>query len=164
MQSYWKSKGLGVLLLMCILWLPDRATGATETVFLPVTLEYPFIRSVLVHQLYNSPGERAIVIDETREDCVHIELSNPEVSRELSMIKVGSKIKIRAGVPILGTCMGLFEWEGYIEVLQRPVLDEKSWQARFETIDSRRKAAGGSSSSRTARSATFSPTTRPQWD
>ena len=53
------------------------------------------------------------------------------------MIKVGSNIKIRAGVPILGTCMGVFEWEGYIEVLQRLVLDEKSWQARFETIDSR---------------------------
>ena len=137
MLSYWKSKGLGVLLLMCLLWFPERAPGATETVFLPVTLEYPFIRSVLVHQLYNAPGQRAIVIDEAQEDCVHIELSNPEVSRELSMIKVGSNIKIRGGVPILGTCMGVFEWEGYIEVLQRLVLDEKSWQARFETIDSR---------------------------
>ena len=53
------------------------------------------------------------------------------------MIKVGSNIKIRAGVPILGACMGRIEWEGYIEVLQRLVLDEKSWQARFETVDSR---------------------------
>ena len=137
MQSYWKSKGLGVLLLMSIICLPDRALGATETVFLPVTLEYPFIRSVLVHQLFTAPGERAIVIDEAQGDCVHIELSKPDVSRELSSIKVASKIKIRAGVPILGTCMGMFEWEGYIEVLQRLVLDEKSWQARFETIDSR---------------------------
>ena len=122
---------------MCILWSPDCAFGATKTVFLPITLEYPFIRSVLVHQLYNAPGERAIVIDEAQEDCVHIELWNPEVSRELSMIKVGSNIKIRAGVPILGNCVGSFEWEGYIEVLQRLVLDEKSWQTRFETIDSR---------------------------
>ncbi len=137
MLSYWKSKGLGVLLLMCLLWFPERAPGATETVFLPVTLEYPFIRSVLVHQLYNAPGQRAIVVDEAQADCVHIELSKPEVSRELSMIKVGSNIKIRAGFPILGTCMGLFEWEGYIEVLQRLVLDEQKWQARFETIDSR---------------------------
>ncbi len=137
MQSYRKSKGLGVVWLMCIFWLPDLAFGATETVFLPVTLEYPFIRSVLIHQLYNAPGQRAIVVDEAQGNCVHIELSNPEVSRELSMIKVGSNIKIRAGVPILGTCTGLFEWEGYIEVLQRLVLDEKSWQARFETVDSR---------------------------
>ena len=137
MQESWKRKYLRVLLLICILWSPDRALGATETVFLPVTLEYPFIRSVLVRQLYNAPGERAIVIDEAQEDCVHIELWDPKVSRERSMIKVGSNIKIRAGVPILGNCMGSFEWEGYIEVLQRLVLDEKSWQTRFETIDSR---------------------------
>lgn len=137
MQDCLKNKGLRVLLLLCILWSPVSAFGATETVFLPVTLEYPFIRSVLVNQLYNAPGERAIVIDEAQEDCVQIELWNPEVSRERSMIKVGSGIKIRAGVPILGNCVGSFEWEGYIEVLQRLVLDEKRWQTRFETIDSR---------------------------
>ena len=137
MQDCLKSKCIRVLLLMCILWSPDHAFGATETVFLPMTLEYPFIRSVLVNQLYNAPGERAIVIDEAQGDCVQIELWNPEVSRELSLIKVGSSIKIRAGVPILGNCMGSFEWEGYIEVLQRLTLDEKSWQTRFESIDSR---------------------------
>ncbi len=137
MEECWKSRCLRVLLLIFILWSPDRAFGATETVFLPVTLEYPFIRSVLVRQLYHAPGERAIVIDEAQQDCVHIELWDPAVSRERSMIKLGSRIKIRAGVPILGNCVGSFEWEGYIEVLQRLVLDEKSWQTRFETIDSR---------------------------
>ncbi|MHB8910012.1 MAG: lytic transglycosylase domain-containing protein [Syntrophales bacterium] len=137
MQSYWKSKGLGILWLLCIFWLPDLSFGETETVSLPVTLDYPFIRSVLVHQLYTAPGQRAIVIDEKQGGCTHIELSNPEVSRELSMIKVGSIIKIRAGVPILGACMGAIEWEGYIEALQRLVVDEKSWQARFETVESR---------------------------
>ena len=137
MQSYWKSKGLGILWLLCIFWLPALTFGETETVSLPVTLDYPFIRSVLVHQLYTAPGQRAIVIDETPENCIHIELSNPEVSRELSMIKVGSTIKIRAGVPILGACMGGIEWEGYIEALQHLVVDEKSWQARFETVESR---------------------------
>ena len=137
MRSDWKSKTLSVLLLMYILWLPDIILGATETVSIPVTLEYPFIKSVLIHQLYKAPGERAIVIDDTQGDCVHIELSNPEVGPERSLIKVGSNIKIRAGVPILGYCAGTMEWEGYVEVLQRLVLDEKSWRARFETIDSR---------------------------
>jgi hypothetical protein len=142
MQECWKSRCLSVLLLICILWSPDCALGASETVVLPVNLEYPFIRSVLVNQLYNAPGERAIVIDEAQEDCVHIELWDPAVSRERSMIKLGSSIKIRAGVPILGNCVGSFEWEGYIEVLQRIGLDEKSWQTRFETIDSRVYNAG----------------------
>jgi hypothetical protein len=136
-KSCFKSKSLSVLLLLLTLLLPANAIGALETVLLPVTLDYPFIRSLLVHQLYNLPGERTVIIDKAEEDCVHIELWKPEVSRELSMIKVGSNIKIRAGIPIVGTCMGLFEWEGYIEVLQNLVLDEKLWQARFETVDSR---------------------------
>ena len=137
MQSYWKSKGLGVLWLFCICCLPDLTFGQTETVFLPVTLEYPFIRSVLIDQVYTAPGQRAIIIDEIEKDCVSIELSNPDVSPERSMIKVGSTIKIRAGIPILGSCMGFSEWEGYVEVLKRPVLDEKSLQVRFETVESR---------------------------
>ncbi len=137
MQSYWKSKGLGVLWLFCICCLPDLTFGQTETVFLPVTLEYPFIRSVLIDQVYTAPGQRAIIIDEIEKDCVSIELSNPDVSPERSMIKVGSTIKIRAGIPILGSCMGFSEWEGYVELLKRPVLDEKSLQVRFETVESR---------------------------
>ena len=136
MRGYWKGKILGVLLSMFILWSPDVASSASKTVLLPVTLDYPFIRSVFVHQLYNAPGERAIVIDETQGGCSRIELWNPKVGPEHSMIKVGSNIKIRAGVPILENCIGQFEWEGYIEVWQRVVLDAKTWQVRFETIDS----------------------------
>lgn len=135
MQGYWKSKCLGVLLIF-ILWSPKGAFGATETVFLPINLDYPFIRSVLIDQLYNIPGERAIVIDEAQGGCAHIELWNPKIGRKRSMIVVGSNIKIRGGIPTLGTCIGSFEWEGYIEVVQRVVLDAKTWQVRFETIDS----------------------------
>lgn len=136
MQDWLKRNGLR-LLLASVLWSPGLASGATETVALPVTLEYPFIRSALVDQLYRAPGERAFVIDEAEGDCTHIELSHPEVSRERSMIKVGSRIRIRAGVPVLGNCVGSFGWEGYIEVLQVPLLDAKRWQARLETLDSR---------------------------
>lgn len=130
-------KGLGLLWLMGLLCLPGLARGAVETVSLPVTLEYPFIRSVVLHQLYNAPGKRAIVIDEDRVDCVRIELSNPDVGREQSLLKVGSDITIRAGVPFLDHCVGQLEWEGYIEVLQRPLLDDQRWLAHFKTVESR---------------------------
>ncbi len=137
MQNCLKRKCLSALLLICIFWSPDCTFGASETLVVPVNLEYPFIRSVLVNQLYNAPGERAIVIDEAQGDCVHIELWDPAVSRERSMIKLGSRISIRAGLPIMGNCVASIEWDGFIEVLQRIELDEKSWQTRFQTIDSR---------------------------
>lgn len=129
--------GLAALMLMAMVWMPTVSFGGMETVSLPVTLEYPFIRALLIEQLYNAPGQRAIVVDEDGTDCAHIELSDPEVTRELSMIKVGTRILIRAGIPILGTCMGQFEWQGYIEVMQRPLLDADNWRIHFETVDSR---------------------------
>jgi hypothetical protein len=136
MRGHWKGKVLGVLLSTSILWFPDAAFGAPKTVLLPVTLDYPFIRSVFIHQLYSAPMERAIVMDEAQRDCSRIELWNPEVGQKNSMIKLGSNIKIRTGVPILEKCIGQFEWEGYIEVLQRVTVDQKTWQVRLETIDS----------------------------
>ncbi len=54
LEFYRKRKYLGVLLLMCTLWIPNTSLGAAETVFLPVTLEYPFIQSLLIDQLYNA--------------------------------------------------------------------------------------------------------------
>lgn len=136
MRGYWKIKVFGVFLAMFILGSPDGASSASKTVLLPVTLDYPFIQSVFVHQLYSAPGERAVVMDEAQGGCSRIELWNPEIGRKNSMIKLGSNIKIRTGVPILEKCIGQFEWEGYIEVLQRVTLDEKTWQVRLEAIDS----------------------------
>ena len=69
--------------------------------------------------------------------CARIELWEPEVGSEGTLIKIGSRIRIRAGIPILGLCLRVLEWEGYIEVLQRVWLDNKTWKVRFETIDSR---------------------------
>jgi hypothetical protein len=126
-----------LFILIVLIWWPGKVFAAPETVSLPVTLDYPFIRSVFVHQLYTAPGGRAIVVDEAEGNCAHIELWNPEVSRDASLIKLGTNIKIKAGVSVLGNCIELVAWEGYIEVLQRLSLDEKNWQVRFETVDSR---------------------------
>lgn len=135
----WLHRNAWHLLLCFVLFVgfPCISLAHPETVSLPVSLDYPFIRSVFVHQLYTAPGERAIVIDEAEGNCAHIELWNPEVTQEASLIKLGTNINIRAGVSILGNCIELVAWEGFIEVLQRVVLDQNTWQVRFETVDSR---------------------------
>lgn len=132
----WKTRVPGVLLAVFLLWFPDGALSAPKTVLLPVALDYPFIRSVFVHQLYNAPMERAVVIDEIQGGCSRIELWNPEVGQENSLIKLGSHIKIRTGVPILEKCVGQFEWEGYIDVLQSVTVDARTSEVRLKTVDS----------------------------
>jgi len=125
------------ILSLFLFWLfPAYLLGATETLSLPLVLDYPLIRSLLIQKAYQEPGDRAIPLSQD-DGCARIELWEPEVGSEGTLIKTGSRIRIRAGIPILGQCLGVSEWEGYIEVLQRVWLDNKTWTVRFETIDSR---------------------------
>src|SRR4030042_4340574 len=126
----------GILSLFLFCLFPTYLWGATETLHLPLVLDYPLIRSFLIQQAYHEPGDRAVPLDQGG-GCARVELWEPEVGSENSLIKIGSRIRIRAGIPILGLCLRVTEWEGYIEVLQRVWLDNKTWKIRFETIDSR---------------------------
>lgn len=123
-----------LLLLSLGLW-PQLASGTTQTVELPVTLDFRFIRSMLIHQAYTSPKERLVLEDEGM--CARIELWDPEVSQEGGSVKTGSKISFRFGVRIFGWCINLVDWAGYVEVLQRPQLEGNTWRMRLETVDSR---------------------------
>lgn len=132
-----RGKMKSCILSLFLFWLfPAYLLGATETLPLPLVLDYPLIRSLLIQQAYHEPGDRAIPLDQD-DGCARIELWEPEVGSEGTLIKTGSRIRIRAGIPILGLCLRVTEWEGYIEVLQRVWLDNKTWKVRFETIDSR---------------------------
>ncbi|MDH5202482.1 MAG: hypothetical protein OEZ33_07970 [Gammaproteobacteria bacterium] len=66
---------------------------------MPITLDYSLIRSVFIQQAYTHPGERAVPLDRDNS-CTQIELWEPGVGPEQSMLKLGSNIKIRAGLPI----------------------------------------------------------------
>ncbi len=116
---------------------PSVLLAAKTPVNIPLTLDYPFIRAVFVDQLYTQPEERAIVVDEkTGGKCAHIEMWNPEVRPEGALITIGSNIQVKGGIPILGKCFRLINWEGYIEVSQLVILDEATSRLKLETVDS----------------------------
>jgi hypothetical protein len=123
------------MLILCI--CPSLLFAVKTPVDIPMTLDYPFIRMVLIDQLYSQPNERAVVIDEkTGGSCANIEMWNPEVRPDGAYITIGSNIKVMGGVPILGKCVQMINWEGYIEVSQRVVLDEATSRLKLETVDS----------------------------
>jgi hypothetical protein len=122
---------------MILCGVPRAALSAKTPVTIPLTLDFPFIRMVIVDQLYTEPNERAVVIDKTTgPDCAAIEMWQPEVRPDGAFITIGSNIKVQGGVPILGKCVQMFDWQGYIEVTQRVVLDENTFRLKLETIDS----------------------------
>ncbi len=110
--------------------------GADQTVHLPVTLDYSFLRSAFIRQAFNEPGEKAVPLD-LGKGCGGIELWNPEVGPDTdkAMLKIGSNIKVKAGLPVGNTCLKLSEWDGYIEVFQKVLLDRKNMKLGLQTMD-----------------------------
>jgi hypothetical protein len=126
-----------VLFVPCLVLFsiqPARAVSPVQTLHVPMTVDYPLIRALLVNQLYTQPGDRAIFVDKDT-GCARVELWSPEVSPQGSLVKVSSKIKIFAGIPVLGKCALPIEWEGFIEVFQRVWLDPEEWRLRFKAED-----------------------------
>jgi hypothetical protein len=122
------------LVCFILFWCwPAGGWSATETVRLPITVDYPFIRSLLIYSLYTQPGGRAALVSE----CARMELWGPEVSSQGTLVKTSSHLRVEAGLPILGNCVGTVTWEGSIEMLQQVSLDEKDWKLKFKTVDSR---------------------------
>jgi hypothetical protein len=130
-------KAVRILVLGCVLLsgLSFPGEAAVKTLEIPLTLEYPLVRSLLINHLFSDPGQKAIVVDE-EGGCRHIQLWAPETMADGSLLKITCRIKVRAGVRIIGLCFDPVEWQGYIEVWQRVHLEPGSWRLHFQTVES----------------------------
>ncbi|SPD73711.1 conserved hypothetical protein [uncultured Desulfobacterium sp.] len=124
------------LCLFVILLWPTLCFGTTETVSLPVTVDYPFLRSLVIYQYYTLPGQKAMPA-QVDDGCTTVELSEPKISAQDGIIRFENRIKISLGAPVLSRCTRLMGWEGYLEVLQKVKLDHNTSTISFQTIESR---------------------------
>jgi hypothetical protein len=133
-----KSRNRLFLVTLLLTWacFPALLWGATTPVYLPLSLDYSFIRSLFVNQVFTQPGERAMPLN-AGNGCARIELWQPAVGPDQNLLKLASNIRVSAGIPLGNTCVKMGEWEGYIELLQRLFLDDKNMQLGFETVDFR---------------------------
>ena len=115
--------------------LSGPCMAVTETVDLPLTIDYPLLRSLVVASAFTEPHETTTVLDENG-GCRRITLSNPNYRSEGSLLQFEVKAEARLGASIGSTCLAPVEWEGYVVFKQRPRIDPQSWQLYFETLDS----------------------------
>lgn len=111
------------------------AWALPKTIALPITLDYPLIRSVLMATVYTQPGQKMVLLDESNR-CVRIELSDPKVRSDRSSILFVNKIKLQAGLELGNRCLQPVDWEGYMEIRLKPYWERKTWRLRFKTQDS----------------------------
>lgn len=131
-------RALVTLIPLSILFLlfPINLWSGSQTVRIPLTIDYSLMRSLFIEQAYTKPGGRAVPVD-MNEGCNKIELWNPDVGPETTLLKLGSNIRISMGFPVAKTCFKVSEWEGHIDVLQRIVLDPQSMRLKLDAFDFR---------------------------
>lgn len=119
------------MMVLCSFGAPE---ARCETVRLPITIDLPLLRSLIVQQAYPDPGETARVIDRAG-GCNQVVLSAPQMSVEQEQLRFQTTVRLQWGTPIGGGCFAPLTWEGAVALWQRPSIDDK-WQLSFETLDS----------------------------
>jgi hypothetical protein len=126
----------GFLFLWVLLYaLFSGRSAAAETVSLPISIDPPLLRSMLVKAAYTDPNRTAVLVDEAN-GCKRIVLSEPSFVIERDRLLFETRVSIRAGFSMAGFCILPLRWEGYVSLTQVPVLNDQ-WVLSLKTVDSR---------------------------
>jgi hypothetical protein len=132
----------GTLFLLPLLLLSTalRVEGATVTV--PIKLDYPLLRQLLVKQLFNTPDQSTELLNDP-SGCSRVVLANPHLSGKPPNLEIVTEIKARLGVSILGGCTKLSQWQGNTGFIGKPVIQPGATSLRLKLIDSWLVASNG---------------------
>jgi hypothetical protein len=134
MKPTFKNAALFLTSLLGLLCLfPSYAIAGK--VHLPITIDYPLLRSLALYAAYTDPGKTAHVLN-VNNGCREIILSDPRYSMEKSYIRLETKVHVRSGISKKSKCIKPVEWEGFLRLIQIPKIDDKQWILSFETADS----------------------------
>jgi hypothetical protein len=110
-----------------------RAFAETHT--FPIRVDYPLLRSLVVYTAFPEPGDSATLSDQAH-GCNSIVISNPQFSAQDSLVRLEVHVKAKGGVFLFGACRMSVDWEGYLVLLQRPLINAETWIMSFQVVDS----------------------------
>lgn len=139
-QASGRRPGTLSFLLFLLLITSLRVNGSTVT--LPIEVEYPLLRQLLIGQLFNTPDKSREILHDP-SGCSQILLSNPRLSAKRPNLEMVTEVKVQLGVTVLGGCTTLVQWDGSAGFLGRPVVQPEANSLRIEPIDSWLVAADG---------------------
>ncbi len=126
------SKGLLLLFLIFILF-HNSSHAASQTVALPVNLDYPLLEKLIINRAFPEQGEKNTLVNEMN-GCFFLSLAEPRFSEHDGQLKMETKIYAKAGTPLGQRCFGAVEWRGYLVLYQEPYIQPNSWKLSFNTV------------------------------
>lgn len=127
--------GIVASLLVFLALLAPFRTAVAETVALPLSIDHALLGNLVAKQAFTAEGESAVLFGGPQQ-CNFVRLAQPRFSGVRDGLRLLMKLSIRTGTPVGNSCFLPLEWEGYVELVQRPQLDPSSFVLSFLTIDS----------------------------
>lgn len=121
------------LLLVFLAILPRVAFS--KTVILPLTVEYPLLRSLVIQTSFTDADQTAVVMED-EDGCTIVKLSEPAFSEKNGFLQIELKVYVEAGIGYGDHCLMPIQWDGFVSFLQEPKIDSEAMRLSFKTIDS----------------------------
>lgn len=113
-----------------------------ETVRVPIKLDYPVLRQLMQRQLFNTPGNRVEVLNDTT-GCSTLFLSDPRLRENQQKLEIIAHVKADIAAPVFGDCTPLFNWEGDAQFLTEPVIQPGARSVRLKILSAQLTNAQG---------------------
>ncbi len=125
---------LVVMLVGMAFFFPGGASS--QTMYIPVTIDYPLLRSLVIYSSFPCTDQTAQVLF-LNNGCTSIILSDPRYRAEQSHVRGDFRLRVKAGSQSQTGCADPVEWDGYLTVLQNPVINKGDWGLSFKTVEYR---------------------------
>lgn len=108
----------------------------------PVRLDTVFIEKILSSTIFQS-GKSPVSVWGDQNGCNDLTISNPEVIVKDRALHIVLDANAVTGVNIGTTCVRLLSWQGKVDTVQQPLINDTAGKISFQTIDSNLLADDG---------------------
>jgi septal ring-binding cell division protein DamX len=116
-----KSHKLISIVFLLLLASINVSPVIAETVRVPIKLDYPVLRQLMLSQLYNTPDQRVEILNDAT-GCSNIYLSDPRLREYQQQLEITTHVRASIATAVFGNCTHLFNWEGDARFLTEPVI------------------------------------------
>lgn len=107
-----------------------------ETVQVPIKLDYPVLRQLMIKQLFKTTDKSVEILHDT-SGCSSIFLSNPRLREHQQKLEITTHVKADIAAAVFGECTPLFNWEGDARFITEPVIQPGGRSVRLNILSAR---------------------------
>ena len=100
-----------------------------------MTLDHKLLNSLLLHESFSGTDQSAAIFG-VPGDCTYVRIAKPHFSSAGKLLRLEMQLEIRVGLHLGDKCFLPVAWQGYLELLQQPIFDGRTFSLSFRTVNS----------------------------